>query len=193
MKIEILTTFPEMLSPLQESMMKRSIEKGLVEITVIDIRDFTLDKHNRTDDYPFGGGHGMLMTPEPIFRALESIGAEKKKIIYMSPRGKILEHKKLKSLSQIENLVILCGHYEGIDQRVIEFWGIEEISIGDYILTGGEPAAVVLVEAVSRLIPGFLSEDLAAEEESIYSGLIEYDQYTRPRNFRNMEVPETLL
>lgn len=193
MKIEVLTLFPEMLrGPLDSSMLGKAAEKGLLEIRVTDIRDYTMDKHNRVDDTPFGGGPGMVMAADPIFRALEAIKAEDKKILYMSPKGRILDKEKVEELSQADELVVLCGHYEGIDQRVLEGWEIEEISIGDYILTGGEPAAIVLIDAVARLIPGLLGNEDSHLEESVYSGLLEYPQYTKPRSYRDMEVPEVL-
>jgi tRNA (guanine37-N1)-methyltransferase len=194
MKIEVLSLFPEMFTgTVDSSILGKASERGLLEIHVTDIRDYTLDKHNRVDDTPFGGGAGMVMSADPIFRCLEAVGARDKKIIYMSPKGPILNQEKIQSLSREDELVILCGHYEGIDERVLTGWDIEEISIGDYILTGGEPAAVVLVDAVARLIPGILGNEASHQEESIYSGLLEYPQYTKPRNYRDMEVPEVLV
>ena len=158
MKIDILTLFPEMFAPLKVSMLGRAVEKGLIDVRLTDIRDFTKDKHNRTDDYPFGGGQGMVMMADPIFGTLQSVSAKNKKIIYMSPKGQILNQKKIRELSKLEEIVVLCGHYEGIDERIIDYWDIEEISIGDYILTGGEPAAIVLVDSIARMIPGVLSK-----------------------------------
>ena len=194
MKIEVLSLFPEMFKgTVDSSILGKAGERGLLEIHVTDIRAYTLDKHKRVDDTPFGGGAGMVMSADPIFRCLEAIGAKGKKIIYMSPKGPILNQVKIESLSKADELVILCGHYEGIDERVLTGWDIEEISIGDYILTGGEPAAVVLIDAVARLIPGILGNEASHEEESIYSGLLEYPQYTKPRNYRDMEVPEVLV
>jgi len=194
MKIEVLSLFPEMFTgTVDSSILGKARERGLLDIQVTDIRAYTLDKHNRVDDTPFGGGAGMVMSADPIFRCLEAVGAEGKKIIYMSPKGTILNQEKIESLSREEELFILCGHYEGIDERVLMGWDIEEISIGDYILTGGEPAAVVLIDAVARLIPGILGNEASHEEESIYSGLLEYPQYTKPRNYRDMEVPEVLV
>lgn len=194
MKIEILSLFPEMFAgTVDSSILGKAKERGLLEIHVTDIRDYTQDKHNRVDDTPFGGGAGMVMSADPIFRCLEAVGARGKKIIYMSPKGPILNQAKIESLSVEEELFILCGHYEGIDERVLTGWDIEEISIGDYILTGGEPAAVVLIDAVARLIPGTLGNEASHAEESIYSGLLEYPQYTKPRNYRDMEVPEVLV
>jgi tRNA (guanine37-N1)-methyltransferase len=194
MKIEVLSLFPEMFAgTLDSSILGKARERELLDIHVTDIRAYTLDKHNRVDDTPYGGGAGMVMSADPIFRCLEAVGAKGKKIIYMSPKGAVLNQEKIESLSREEEIIILCGHYEGIDERVLTGWEIEEISIGDYILTGGEPAAVVLIDAVSRLIPGILGNEASHEEESIYSGLLEYPQYTKPKNFRDMEVPEVLV
>lgn len=193
MKIDILTLFPEMFAPLKTSMLGRASEKGILDIRLTDIRDYTKDKHNRTDDYPFGGGVGMVMMTDPVFSALRAVGAERKKIIYMSPKGKVLDQEKIEELSRTDEMVVLCGHYEGIDERILEQWDIEEISIGDYILTGGEPAAIVLVDAVARLVPGVLSHNESAVDESIYSGLLEYPQYTKPREYEGLKVPEVLL
>ena len=210
MKFSILTLFPEMFSPIRASMTGRAEKNGLIEFDVVNIRDFSQDKHKKTDDTPFGGGHGMVMMTDPIFRALRSVGAEpseeqdagaqadgnkagRKRIIYMSPRGKILDRAKIEELSEEDELVILCGHYEGVDQRVLDHWGIEEISIGDYILTGGELPAMVLIDSVARLIPGVLAKDEAVMDESVYSGLLEYPQYTQPREYEGLAVPEILL
>lgn len=193
MIIDILTLFPEMFTAVKSSMLGKAEEKGILEIRLTDIRDYTLDKHKKTDETPFGGGAGMVMTCDPIFRALEHVDAEKKKIVYMSPKGKIPDREKLQQLSREDELVILCGHYEGIDQRILEHFDIEEISIGDYILTGGEPAAIVLTDAVARLIPGVLSSEESAMDESVYSGLLEYPHYTKPREYRGMDVPQVLL
>ncbi|MBE6021476.1 MAG: tRNA (guanosine(37)-N1)-methyltransferase TrmD [Clostridiales bacterium] len=194
MKIDVFTLFPEMFGPVvTDSILGRANESGLVEVKVHNIRDYTTDKHNKTDDYPFGGGAGMVMYAEPISAALEANEAQGKKIIYMSPRGKILTHKKVLELASGEDLVILCGHYEGVDERALEYWDMEEISIGDYILTGGELPAMVLIDSVARFIPGVLGNSEAHTEESICSGLIEYPQYTKPREWRDMPVPEVLL
>lgn len=192
MKIDVLTLFPEMFAAVKTSMLGRAEKKGILDINLINIRDYTLDKHRRVDDYPFGGGVGMLMQAEPVFRALEAVEAGRKKIIYMSPKGRIMDREKIQELASCEELVILCGHYEGIDQRILDGWDIEEISIGDYILTGGEPAAIVLIDSVSRMVPGVLGDETGVMEESIYSGLLEAPQYTKPREFRGMEVPEVL-
>ena len=192
MKIDVLTLFPEMFVPVQTSMLGRAEEKEILEIRLTDIRDFSNNKHKKTDDYPFGGGGGMVMMPDPIFGAMEHIGARGKKLVYMSPRGKVLDEDKVKELSQLEELVILCGHYEGVDQRVLDYWDAEEISIGDYVLTGGELPAMVLIDAVARLLPGVLGNEHSAMEESVYSGLLEYPQYTQPREYGGLQVPEVL-
>ncbi len=193
MKIDVLTLFPEMFTPVTEaSMLGRAREKGILDIGLHNIRDYTQDKHNRTDDYPFGGGGGMVQMADPIFRTLEDIGAQGKRLLYMSPRGRIIDQPMLEELAEEEEVVILCGHYEGVDQRVLDYWQAEEVSIGDYILTGGELAAMVLIDAVARLIPGVLGNKDSALDESIYSGLLEHPQYTQPRNYRDMEVPEVL-
>lgn len=194
MKIDILTLFPEMFVPVTtSSILGRAAEKNLIDIRLTDIREYTKNKHRKVDDYPFGGGQGMVMMPQPIFDALRDIGAEDKKILYMSPRGRVLDKDKIQELSQLSELVILCGHYEGVDQRVIDCWDMEEVSIGDYILTGGEIPAMVLVDSVARLIPGVLSGEDSAMEESVYSGLLEYPQYTQPREYEDIPVPEILL
>lgn len=194
MKIDILTLFPEMFRPVtQDSMLGRAVEKGILDIRLTDIRDFSNDKHNKADDYPFGGGGGMVMMADPIFGAMEHVEAQDRKVIYMSPRGKILDEKKIKELSQLDDMVILCGHYEGVDQRVLDYWNAEEISIGDYVLTGGELPAMVLIDSVARLLPGVLGNENSALDESVYSGLLEHPQYTQPREYRGMEVPEVLV
>ena len=194
MKIDVLTLFPEMFTPVTESsMLGRAVEKGILDIRLTDIRDFSNDTQNKADDYPFGGGGGMVMMADPIFGALESVNAEGKKILYMSPRGKILDREMISRLSVQEELVILCGHYEGVDQRVIDYWNMEEVSIGDYVLTGGELPAMVLIDSVARLVPDVLGNESSALDESIYSGLLEHPQYTKPREYRGMNVPEVLV
>lgn len=193
MKINILTLFPEMFTAVTESsILGKAGEKGILDVRLINIRDFTKDKHRKTDEYPFGGGVGMVMTAQPIFDAIRSLDAGGK-IIYMSPRGKILDRQKIEELAEMEEITILCGHYEGVDQRVLDEWKMEEISIGDYILTGGELAAMVLIDSVSRFIPEVLGSEESAMEESIYSGLLEYDQYTKPREYEGLTVPEVLF
>ena len=194
MKINVLTLFPEMFAPVTESsILGRAGEKGILDFNIINIRDFSRDKHNKADDTPYGGGVGMVMFCQPIFDALRSIKAEGKKIIYMSPRGKVLDRSKIEELARLDEMVILCGHYEGVDQRVLDDWSMEEVSIGDYILTGGELAAMVMIDAVSRFVPDVLGTRESATEESIYSGLLEYDQYTKPREYEGLEVPEVLF
>ncbi len=194
MKIQVLTLFPEMFAPVTDhSMLGRAVEKKILDIELINIRDYTLDKHNKTDDTPYGGGPGMVMSPEPIFRALRASEAEGARIIYLSPKGRLMEEKLICELATEERIVLLCGHYEGIDERVLEYWRAEEISIGDYVLTGGELPAMVLIDAVARFVPGVLGSDESHLEESIYSGLLEYPQYTKPHEFEGLKVPEVLL
>ena len=193
MKINVLTLFPEMFTAVTGSILGRACEKGILAFNFINIRDFSNDKHKKVDDYPFGGGPGMVMMADPIFGALNSIGARGKRILYMSPRGKPLDKEKIQQLAEEEELTILCGHYEGVDQRALDYFEMEEVSIGDYILTGGELPAMVLIDTVARLIPGVLASEDSATEESIYSGLLEYPQYTKPRNYEGMEVPEVLV
>ena len=193
MKINVLTLFPEMFTAVTGSILGRACEKGIITFNFINIRDFSNDKHKKVDDYPFGGGPGMVMMADPIFGALNSIDARGKKILYMSPRGNILDQTKIQQLAEEEELTILCGHYEGVDQRVLDHFDMEEVSIGDYILTGGELPAMVLIDTVARLIPGVLAGEDSATEESIYSGLLEYPQYTKPRSYEGMDVPENLV
>ncbi len=182
-----------MFAPLAGSILGRAADNGLLDIAVVNIRDYTADKHRKTDDTPFGGGAGMVMTPQPAFDALRAVGAQGKRILYMSPRGPILDQALAQDLAGEEEFFILCGHYEGVDQRILDAWRMEEVSIGDYILTGGELAAMVLVDCVSRLIPGVLGSSVSLEEESIYSGLLEYPQYTKPREYEGLAVPEVLF
>ena len=177
----------------KSSILGKAGEKGILDFNVINIRDFSKDRHNKADDTPYGGGVGMVMFCQPIFDALRSISAEGKKIMYMSPRGKVLNQAKIQELAELDEMVILCGHYEGVDQRVIDYWNMEEVSIGDYILTGGELAAMVMIDAVSRFVPDVLGTKESATEESIYSGLLEYGQYTKPRVYEGLEVPEVLF
>lgn len=192
MKIDILTLFPEMFSPLKESIIKRAVENKKVEINIINIRSFASPPHYKCDDEPFGGGAGMVMMCEPIFKSIESINTPDSKIIYLSPRGKVFNQKMAQEYSKLNHIILLCGHYEGIDQRIIDYFNIEEISIGDYILTGGELPAMVLADSVIRLIPGVLSDD-STVEESFSNNLLEYNQYTRPAVYRDMAVPDILL
>ena len=194
MRIDILTLFPEMFcGVLQSSILGRAQEKGLLEICTHNIRDYTDNKHRKADDYPFGGGAGLVMMAQPIFDCMEGVlkGQPARRIL-LSPRGKTLTSALAQELAKEPRLVLLCGHYEGVDERVMHIVD-EEISIGDYVLTGGELPAMVLVDCVSRFIPGVLGSADSAEDESFSDGLLEYPQYTRPANFRGMEVPEILL
>ena len=197
MKIDILTLFPDMCETvLNESIIGRARKKGLLDIECHQIRDYTYDRHKRVDDTVYGPGMGMLMKAEPIAKCFESIcekRGNKPKFIYMSPQGKTLTQSKVIELAQEENIAILCGHYEGVDERLIEEFIDEQISIGDFVLTGGELPALVLVDSVSRMIPGVLSNSECFEEESHYNGLLEYPQYTKPAVWRNKAVPEVLL
>lgn len=192
MKFDVLTLFPEMFEPLKQSIIKRAVEKNLIDINLINIRDFSEDKHNKVDDTPYGGGAGMLMKPDVVDRAYNSVKSENAKVIYLTPQGKTLNQKIVKDLSKQEHLILLCGHYEGIDQRVLDKIVDEEISIGDYVLTGGELPAMVLIDSVSRYVEGVLADE-STEEESFSNGLLEYPQYTRPEVFDNVRVPDVLI
>ena len=192
MKFDVLTLFPEMFEPVKQSIIGRAKEKNLIDINLINIRDFSKNKHKKVDDTPYGGGAGMVMQADVVNDAYESIKDSNAKVIYMSPQGKVLNQKKVEQLSKEEHLIILCGHYEGIDQRVIDKIVDEEISIGDYVLTGGEIPAMVLIDSVSRYVEGVLKED-SIKEESFSNGLLEYPQYTRPEIFEGEKVPEILL
>lgn len=192
MKIDILTLFPESFKPFEESIISRARKAGKLEINVIDIRNFTLDKHKKCDDTPFGGGAGMLMSVQPVFDAVKSVLTDKSKVIFPSPSGKVFNAAKAKELAENDHLIFVCGHYEGIDQRLIEIFDMEEISIGDYVLTGGEIPTMVIVDALSRFVPGVLKEG-SLEEESFSDELLEYPQYTRPQVFEGLSVPEILL
>ncbi len=197
MRINIMTLFPEMCdAALNESIIGRARKSGAVDIRFTNIRDFSGNKHNKVDDMPYGGGMGMVMAASPIYDCYCSLFGEnepKPHLVYMSPKGKTLTQQRVVELSKLDRLVILCGHYEGVDQRVIDEIVDEEISIGDYVLTGGELPAMVLTDAVCRMLPGVLSDDLCFEEESHFSGTLEYPQYTRPAVWREKEVPEVLL
>ncbi len=192
MKFNVLTLFPEMFSALDESIIGRGKEKGLIDINLINIRDFSKDKHKKVDDTPYGGGAGMVMEPTVVYDAYCSVKEPNAKVIYMSPQGKTLNQQMVQDLAKEENIILLCGHYEGIDQRVIDEIVDEEISIGDYVLTGGELPAMVLIDSVSRYVEGVLKED-SIQEESFTNGLLEYPQYTRPEIFLGKRVPEVLL
>ena len=194
MKFYILTLLPE--EGLSHSIIKRGIDEGIIDIEAVNIRDFSKDKHKRVDDYPYGGGAGMVMQPQPIYDAYMSIKhklSDNCPVIYMSPQGRTFTQDKAQELSALEDAVLLCGHYEGIDERIIEEIVTEEISIGDFILTGGELAAMTVVDAVSRLIPGVLNKEESHMNESFSDGLLEYPQYTRPPEFMGRRVPEVLL
>lgn len=195
MRFDILTLFPDMMKTiLSESIIGRAEKNGILEIKCTNIRDFANNKHNSVDDYPYGGGFGMVMQAPPIYRAYESVAqGEKPYTIYMSPQGKVLTQEKAIELSKKGRIVILCGHYEGVDERVLEEIVDEEISIGDYVLTGGELPAAVLVDSVARMVEGVLPQSESFEDESIYSGLLEYPQYTRPPEFLGKKVPDVLL
>lgn len=197
MRIDVLTLFDGMCEQvLSESIIGRAISNKIIDVRCHQIRDYAKDKHKRTDDTPYGGGMGMVMMAEPIASCFEDVCnklGKKPWLIYMSPQGKVLTQEKVIELSSLSNLAILCGHYEGVDERVIEEFVDEEISIGDFVLTGGELPALVLIDAVSRMVPGVLSSDECFKEESHYNGLLEYPQYTKPSNWRGKEVPEVLL
>ncbi|MDH7568410.1 MAG: tRNA (guanosine(37)-N1)-methyltransferase TrmD [Armatimonadota bacterium] len=203
MRVSILTLFPEMVrGPLEESILKRARERGLLQVAVFNIRDFALDRHKSTDDYPYGGGPGMVMKPEPIYGALEAACAGEappdqrvpgREIVLLTPAGVPFSQPMARELAGLDHLVLVCGHYEGVDQRICEVVPMREVSIGDYVLTGGELPALVIVDAVCRLVPGVLGGAESAAEESFSEGLLEYPQYTRPFEFRGLRVPEVLL
>jgi len=198
MRIDILSLFPQMFtSPFGESIIKRATDRGLVNIFLHNIRDYTYDKHHTADDYPYGGGAGMVLKPEPLFEAVTSARKKSKQrenpVILLSPQGRLFNHQIAQELSLQPNLILICGHYEGVDERVREYLATDEISIGEYVLTGGELAAMVIVDAVVRLLPGVLGSEQATEEESYTDGLLEYPQYTRPREYQGLEVPPVLL
>ena len=192
-KFSILTLFPEMFENFKSSIIGRAVDKNLIEIELINIRDFSKSKHKKVDDTPYGGGAGMVMMPDVVYDAYNAVRTRNSKVIYMSPQGKTLKQEKVKELSHKEHIILLCGHYEGIDQRVIDEIVDEEISIGDYVLTGGEIPAMVVIDTVSRYIDGVISKE-SVEDESFSNGdLLEYPQYTRPEEFHGVKVPEILL
>lgn len=194
MKIDVLTLFPEIFDMLKDySIVGRAIASEAIDVNAINIRDYSTDKHKRVDDYPYGGGRGMVMKPEPIYSAIESCRRVGSRVIYLSPQGKILNQSLVKELANEDHLILLAGHYEGVDNRIIENYVDDEISIGDYVLTGGELPAMVLIDSISRLMPGVLSSEESYEIESHYEGLLEYPQYTRPRVFKGFKVPDVLL
>ena len=192
MRIDILTLFPEGFSYLNSSILKRAQESGKLEINIIDIRQFSLDKHKKCDDYPFGGGAGMLMMVQPVYDAVKSVQDENAVIVMPSPSGKTLNVESVKELSKLEHIIFICGHYEGLDERIKDIFHPIEISIGDYVLTGGELPTMVIVDAVSRFVSGVINEE-SLKEESFSSGLLEYPQYTRPADFIGYKVPDVLL
>lgn len=192
MKIDILTLFPEMFTSLQTSIIGRAVKSGSLEINIINIRDFATDKHRRCDDTPYGGGAGMVMMVEPIFRAINSLKTSNSWVVYTSPRGKTFNQKIVEDYAQKEHIIILCGHYEGVDERAIELCVDEEISIGDFVLTGGEIPAMAITDAVARYVKGVVKEG-SLEQESFASNLLEYPQYTKPQIFEGLEVPAVLL
>ena len=191
MKFDVLTLFPEMFEPLNTSIIGRAVKEKLIEINLTNIRDFSKDKHKKVDDTPYGGGSGMVMKPDVVYEAYKFVKGENAKVIYMSPQGKVLNQNKVIELSKEKHLIILCGHYEGIDQRVIDKIVDEEISIGNYVLTGGELPAMVLIDSVSRYVDGVLNEG-STIEESFSQGILEYPQYTRPEIFLGTKVPDVL-
>jgi tRNA (guanine37-N1)-methyltransferase len=192
MKFDVLTLFPEMFETLKHSVIGKAIEKDIIDINLVNIRDFSKDKHKKVDDTPYGGGAGMVIRPDVVYDAYLSVKTDNAKVIYMSPQGVVLNQKKVISLSKEEHLILLCGHYEGIDQRVLDEIVDEEISIGDYVLTGGEIPAMVVIDSVSRYIEGVISSD-STSEESFSNNLLEYPQYTRPEIFNGKKVPDVLV
>lgn len=196
-RFDVLTLFPDMFrAVLGDSIINRAVEKGLIELNFIDIRDYTKNKHRKVDDYPYSGGGGMLMTPQPVYDAYMSIteGLDYKPYtIYMSPQGKVFNQKAAVSLSKLNHIILLCGHYEGIDQRVLDMIVDAEISIGDFVLTGGEIPAMAVIDSVSRMIPGVLANENSYSDESHFSGLLEYPQYTRPEEFMGRKIPDVLI
>jgi tRNA (guanine37-N1)-methyltransferase len=194
MRIDIVTLFPGMFdSVLSASLLGRGIASGVLEVNVVDLRPYGLGKHHSVDDEPYGGGAGMVMRPEPIFAAVEELRTERSHVILLSPRGSLLHHASVAHLAKREHIILICGRYEGVDERVAEFLADEELSIGNYVLAGGELAAMVVVESVSRFVPGVLGNTGSLETESHSAGLLEYPQYTRPMEFRGHSVPEVLL
>ncbi len=198
MRIDVLTIFPEMFETIvKTSIFGKAVEKSIIRVKLHDIREYAANKHKQVDDYPYGGGHGMVMSPQPLFDALHSLYDEdssvSKKVIYFSPRGTVLNQRIAANYALCDHIILICGHYEGIDQRVIDCFVDHEISIGDYILTGGELPAMVFMDCVCRLLPGVLGNPLSANDESFSRGLLEYPQYTRPQTYEGLEVPEVLL
>jgi tRNA (guanine37-N1)-methyltransferase len=193
-KIDVLTLFPAMFAgPLDESIIKRARDTGLLDLQIHQLRDYTHDRHKTVDDRPFGGGPGMLLKPEPIFEAVESLARENTRVILLSPAGRMFNQAIAAELAQVPELLFVCGHYEGFDDRARERLADDELSIGDYVLTNGALPVMVIIDAITRLLPGVLGDDESAQEESFSHGLLEYPQYTRPAEFRGMKVPEVLL
>lgn len=192
MIIDVLTLFPEMFESLNHSIIKRAQDDGIVTINVTNIRDFATAPHFKCDDEPYGGGAGMVMLCDPLFKAIDSVIRPNSKVYYMSPRGKVFNQALAKDMSTYEHVVLLCGHYEGIDQRVIDYYNIQELSIGDYVLTGGELPAMVVIDTIARLIPNVITSE-SLDSESFSNNLLEYDQYTRPAEYKGMKVPDILL
>jgi tRNA (guanine37-N1)-methyltransferase len=193
-RIDVLTIFPGMLeSPLRESLLGRAIERGLIDVRLHDIRDATTDKHRQVDDESYGGGPGMVMKPEPIFAAVEALGEGPKRVMLLSPAGRRLDQAFVRALADEPRLVLVCGRYEGVDERVAQGLPAEEVSIGDYVLSGGEVPALVLIEAVTRLVPGVIGKDESHEHDSFEDGILDHPHYTRPPEFRGLAVPEVLL
>ncbi|SHJ42755.1 tRNA (Guanine37-N(1)-) methyltransferase [Hathewaya proteolytica DSM 3090] len=193
MRIDILTLFPEYFNVFEYSIIHRAMEKGIVDINTHNIRDYSINKHKKVDDYPYGGGAGMVMTPQPLADSIEAVKAVNSgRVIYLGPRGTTMTQKKAIELSKEKEIIFLCGHYEGIDERVRAYID-EEISLGDFVLTGGEAACIPIVDSICRMIPGVLSCEESYSDESFYNGLLEYPQYTRPEEFRGMRVPDVLL
>ena len=194
MKIDVLTLFPAMFAgPLDESIIKRAREAGLLDLSIHQLRDYAHDRHRTVDDRPFGGGPGMLLKPEPIFEAVESLASDQARVVLLSPSGRTFNQATAQELAKVEHLVLVSGHYEGFDERVRENLADDELSIGDYVLTNGALPVMVVIDAVTRLLPGVLGDDSSAVEESFSHGLLEYPQFTRPAEFRGMKVPEVLL
>lgn len=193
MKIDILTLFPEMFAPLKTSIIGRAVDGGKLEVNVVDIRDYTLDKHKKCDDTPFGGGAGMVMMPQPIASAIDAVDPDHTaRRVFMSPKGRTLNQKVVLEYSKLDHVLLLCGHYEGVDQRVLDLYIDEELSLGDFVLTGGEIPAMAVVDAVARYVDGVINEQ-SLEQESFASGMLEYPHYTRPQEFMGLKVPEVLL
>ncbi len=190
MKFHVLTLFPEMFDTMNHSIMKRAQEQSLINLNIVNIRDFSLNKHKKVDDYPYGGGAGMVMQMQPIVDALKTVSG---RVIYLTPKGQVFNQALAKELALEEELVFLCGHYEGIDQRIIDHYVTDEVSIGDFVLTGGELPAMVMMDAVARLKEGVLGQNISYEDESHYNGLLEYPHYTRPSNYEGMLVPDVLI